>query len=105
MCLHLSVIKLDIQRNEERYRFVKWAMQAYEGIRLFPPGTGILHQLNLEFLAPGFLVRDGVVCPDTLVGTDSHTCMIAGLGAVGWGVGGIEAQGALPPFDRPRSTP
>jgi aconitate hydratase len=86
---------LDIRRNEERYRFVKWAMQAYRGIRLFPPGAGILHQINLEFLAPGFLVEDGVCFPDTLVGTDSHTSMIAGLGAVGWGVGGIEAQAAL----------
>ncbi|MGV6874757.1 aconitate hydratase AcnA [Pseudochelatococcus sp. B33] len=86
---------LDIRRNAERYRFVKWAMQAYGGIRLFPPGSGILHQLNLELLAPGFLVRDGVCYPDTLVGSDSHTCMIAGLGAVGWGVGGIEAQAAL----------
>ena len=86
---------LDIQRNEERYRFVKWAMQAYDGIRLFPPGNGILHQLNLEVLAPGVLVRDGMCLPDSLVGTDSHTCMIAGLGAVGWGVGGIEAQTAV----------
>jgi aconitate hydratase len=86
---------LDIQRNEERYRFVKWAMQAYDGIRLFPPGSGILHQLNLEFLAPGLLFKDGVCFPDTLVGTDSHTCMIAGLGVVGWGVGGIEAESAV----------
>jgi aconitate hydratase len=86
---------LDISRNEERYRFVKWAMQAYRGIRLFPPGQGILHQLNLEVLAPGILERHGVCLPDTLVGTDSHTGMIAGLGAVGWGVGGIEAQAAV----------
>ena len=88
-------MELDIQRNKERYRFVKWAMQAYDGIRLFPPGAGILHQLNLEFLAPGLLERDGVCFPDTIVATDSHTCMIAGLGTVGWGVGGIEAQGAV----------
>ncbi|TCT07496.1 aconitate hydratase AcnA [Aquabacter spiritensis] len=87
--------ELDIQRNAERYRFVKWAMQAYGGIRLFPPGAGILHQLNLEVLAPGLLIKDGLCMPDTLVGTDSHTCMIAGLGAVGWGVGGIEAQAAV----------
>ncbi len=86
---------LDIQRNAERYRFVKWAMRAYEGVRLFPPGSGILHQLNLEVLAPGLLYRDGACFPDTLVGTDSHTCMIAGLGVVGWGVGGIEAEGAV----------
>ena len=87
--------ELDLHRNEERYRFVKWAMQAYGGIRLFPPGAGILHQLNLELLAPGFLTKDGVCFPDTLVGTDSHTCMIAGLGVVGWGVGGIEAEAAM----------
>ena len=86
---------LEMRRNEERFRFVKWAMQAYQGIRLMPPGWGILHQLNLEFLAPGFLEKDGVCCPDTLVGTDSHTCMIAGLGVVGWGVGGIEAEAAM----------
>lgn len=86
---------LDIHRNEERYRFVKWALHAYEGIRLFPPGTGILHQLNLEYLAPGLLEKDGVSFPDTLVGTDSHTGMIAGMGTVGWGVGGIEAQAAV----------
>lgn len=88
-------MELDIRRNFERYQFVKWAVQAYDGIRLFPPGAGILHQLNLEFLAPGLLVRDGVCMPDTMVATDSHTCMIAGLGTVGWGVGGIEAQGAI----------
>ncbi len=86
---------LEIKRNEERFRFVKWAMQAYKGIRLMPPGWGILHQLNLEFLAPGLLEKDGVCYPDTLVGTDSHTCMIAGLGVVGWGVGGIEAEAAM----------
>jgi len=86
---------LEVKRNEERFRFVKWAMQAYPGIRLMPPGWGILHQLNLEFLAPGFLEKDGVCYPDTLVGTDSHTCMIAGLGVVGWGVGGIEAEAAM----------
>jgi len=88
-------MKLEISRNQERFRFVKWAMQAYDGIRLMPPGWGILHQLNLEFLAPGYLERDGVVYPDSLVGTDSHTCMIAGLGTVGWGVGGIEAEASM----------
>ena len=85
---------LDIQRNAERFRFVKWAMQAYKGIRLIPPGGGILHQVNLEYLAPGVLERDGAYFPDSLVGTDSHTGMIAGLGCVGWGVGGIEAEAA-----------
>jgi aconitate hydratase len=88
-------MELEIRRNEERFRFVKWAMQAYKGIRLMPPGWGILHQLNLEFLAPGFLEKEGVCYPDTLVGTDSHTCMIAALGVVGWGVGGIEAEAAM----------
>jgi aconitate hydratase len=87
-------MELENQRNAERFSFVKWAMQAYDGIRLFPPGAGILHQVNLEFLANGFLRRDGMCFPDSLVGTDSHTCMIAGLGVVGWGVGGIEAQAA-----------
>jgi aconitate hydratase len=86
--------QLDIQRNAERFRFVKWAMQAYKGIRLIPPGGGILHQVNLEYLAPGVLERDGAYFPDSLVGTDSHTGMIAGLGCVGWGVGGIEAEAA-----------
>jgi aconitate hydratase len=86
---------LDIGRNAERYPFVKWALQANGGIRLFPAGNGILQQLNLEYLSPGLLRRDGVVFPDTVVGTDSHTCMIAGLGVVGWGVGGIEAEGVV----------
>jgi aconitate hydratase len=88
-------MELEISRNAERFSFVKWAMQAYRGIRLFPPGSGILHQVNLEYLAPGILFKDGVCFPDTLVGTDSHTGMIAGLGVVGWGVGGIEAESAM----------
>ncbi len=88
-------MQLEIERNAERFSFVKWATQAYDGIRLIPPGFGILHQINLEFFAPGLLSKDGVYYPDSLVGTDSHTCMIAGLGTVGWGVGGIEAQAAV----------
>ena len=88
-------MELEIRRNAERFSFVKWAMQAYPGIRLFPPGTGILHQVNLEFLARSILFDDDMCFPDTLVGTDSHTGMIAGLGVVGWGVGGIEAEAAL----------
>ncbi|HYK15741.1 MAG TPA: aconitate hydratase AcnA, partial [Burkholderiales bacterium] len=88
-------MQLEIERNFERFSFVKWATQAYDGIRLVPPGFGILHQINLEFFAPGLLSKDGTYYPDTLVGTDSHTCMIAGLGTVGWGVGGIEAQAAV----------
>ena len=88
-------MQLEIERNHERFSFVKWAVQAYQGIRLIPPGFGILHQINLEYFAPGLLSKDGTYYPDTLVGTDSHTCMIAGLGTVGWGVGGIEAQAAV----------
>jgi aconitate hydratase A / 2-methylisocitrate dehydratase len=88
-------MELEADRNKERFSFVKWAMHAYKGIRLLPPGFGILHQINLEFFAPGLLSSDGVYYPDTLVGTDSHTGMIAGLGTVGWGVGGIEAQAAV----------
>src|SRR3954471_15193930 len=88
-------MQLEIERNAERFSFVKWATQAYDGIRLIPPGFGILHQINLEFFAPGLLAQAGVFYPDTLVGTDSHTCMIAGLGTVGWGVGGIEALAAV----------
>ena len=88
-------MELEVERNRERFSFVKWAMQAYEGIRFVPPGFGILHQINLEYFAPGLLSKDGAWYPDTLVGTDSHTGMIAGLGTVGWGVGGIEAQAAV----------
>ncbi|MGP1609291.1 MAG: aconitate hydratase AcnA, partial [Burkholderiales bacterium] len=88
-------MQLEISRNEERFRFVKWAMQAYKGIRLIPPGFGILHQVNLEHLAPGVILRDGTYFPDSVVGTDSHVCMISGLGVAGWGVGGIEAIAAM----------
>ncbi|MBI3939161.1 MAG: aconitate hydratase AcnA [Betaproteobacteria bacterium] len=88
-------MEIEIERNKERFSFVKWATQAYRGIRLIPPGFGILHQLNLEFFAPGLLSKNGAYYPDTLVGTDSHTGMIAGLGTVGWGVGGIEAEAAM----------
>jgi len=88
-------MRVEVDRNRERFSFVKWAMQAYKGIRLIPPGFGILHQINLEFFAPGLLSKGKTYFPDTLVGTDSHTGMIAGLGTVGWGVGGIEAQAAV----------
>ncbi len=88
-------MQLEISRNEERFRFVKWAMQAYKGIRLIPPGFGILHQVNLEHLAPGVISREGTYFPDSVVGTDSHVCMISGLGVAGWGVGGIEAIAAM----------
>ena len=88
-------MQLEFERNDERFRFVKWAVKAFEGIRLIPPGFGILHQVNLEFLGRGLLSSGEAFYPDSLVGTDSHTCMIAGLGVVGWGVGGIEAEAAM----------
>ena len=88
-------MKLEFRRNRERYEFLKWGMSAFETFRVVPPGTGIVHQVNLEYLARGVVVRDGVVFPDTLVGTDSHTTMINGIGVVGWGVGGIEAEAAM----------
>ena len=88
-------MRLEFRRNRERYEFMKWGMSAFETFRVVPPGTGIVHQVNLEYLARGVVVRDGVVFPDTLVGTDSHTTMINGIGVVGWGVGGIEAEAAM----------
>ena len=91
------VINVDreYERNGERYALLRWAQQAFADFRVVPPGTGIVHQVNLEFLADVVAERDGVLLPDTLVGTDSHTTMINGLGVVGWGVGGIEAEAAL----------
>ena len=86
---------LEFQRNRERYEFMKWGMQAFDTFRVVPPGFGIVHQVNLEFLARGVHTRAGVAYPDTLVGTDSHTTMINGIGVVGWGVGGIEAEAAM----------
>src|ERR671923_114057 len=82
-------------RNRARYEFLKWGMQAFHGFDVVPPGIGIVHQVNLEYLARGVLEKDGVFYPDTLVGTDSHTTMINGLGVVGWGVGGIEAEAGM----------
>ena len=87
--------EMEFHRNAERYRFLKWGTQAFDGVRIVPPGFGICHQVNLEFLARGVLDKDGVLYPDTLVGTDSHTTMINGLGVVGFGVGGIEAEAAM----------
>ena len=86
---------MEFRRNNERYRFLKWGAQAFDGLRIVPPGFGICHQVNLEFLARNVIESDGVLYPDTLVGTDSHTPMINGLGVVGWGVGGIEAEAAM----------
>jgi aconitate hydratase len=88
-------MKLEFQRNAERYQFMKWGMQAFDTFKVVPPGIGIVHQVNLEYLARGVHQRDGVYYPDSLVGTDSHTTMINGIGVVGWGVGGIEAEAGM----------
>lgn len=88
-------MKLEFQRNNERYQFMKWGMQAFDTFGVVPPGFGIVHQVNLEYLARGVHHKDGVFYPDTLVGTDSHTTMINGIGVVGWGVGGIEAEAGM----------
>jgi len=88
-------MKLEFERNAERYQFMKWGMQAFDTFKVVPPGIGIVHQVNLEYLARGVHRKDGVYYPDTLVGTDSHTTMINGIGVVGWGVGGIEAEAGM----------
>ncbi|MBL8421537.1 MAG: aconitate hydratase AcnA, partial [Dechloromonas sp.] len=88
-------MQLEFDRNRERYAFMKWGMQAFDSFNVVPPGIGIVHQVNLEYLAPGVHCRDGLAFPDSLVGTDSHTTMINGIGVVGWGVGGIEAEAAM----------
>jgi aconitate hydratase len=88
-------MKLEFQRNNERYQFMKWGMQAFDTFGVVPPGFGIVHQVNLEYLARGVHNANGTYYPDTLVGTDSHTTMINGIGVVGWGVGGIEAEAGM----------
>ncbi|HVF30629.1 MAG TPA: aconitate hydratase AcnA, partial [Pyrinomonadaceae bacterium] len=88
-------MEIEFRRNEQRYRFLKWGTQAFSGFSVIPPGIGIVHQVNLEYLAKGVFERGGVYFPDSLVGTDSHTTMINGLGIVGWGVGGIEAEAGM----------
>ena len=88
-------MEMEFRRNRARYQFLKWGMQAFDQFRVIPPGVGIVHQVNLEYLAQGVLENDGVYYPDTLVGTDSHTTMINGLGILGWGVGGIEAEAGM----------
>src|ERR671927_740280 len=88
-------METEFRRNRSRYQFLKWGMQAFQSFNVVPPGIGIVHQVNLEYLARGVMERDGVYYPDTLVGTDSHTTMINGLGIVAWGVGGIEAEAAM----------
>jgi aconitate hydratase len=88
-------MKLEIERNRERYQFMKWGMQAFDTFKVIPPGFGICHQVNLEYLARGVFERDGMYYPDSLVGTDSHTTMVNGIGVVAWGVGGIEAEAGM----------
>ncbi|BDB24944.1 aconitate hydratase AcnA [Cupriavidus sp. P-10] len=88
-------MQLEFKRNHERYQFMKWGMQAFDTFGVVQPGFGIVHQVNLEYLARGVHKKDGVYYPDTLVGTDSHTTMINGIGVVGWGVGGIEAEAGM----------
>ncbi|MGQ9685587.1 MAG: aconitate hydratase AcnA [Thiobacillaceae bacterium] len=88
-------MKIEFERNQERYQFLKWGMQAFDTFKVVPPGVGIVHQVNMEYLARGVMEKDGVYYPDTLVGTDSHTTMINGMGVVGWGVGGIEAEAGM----------
>ena len=91
----LNNAKKEFERNGERYEFLKWGQKAFKNFRVVPPATGIVHQVNLEYLAKVVQVRDGVAFPDSLVGTDSHTTMINGLGVLGWGVGGIEAEACM----------
>ncbi len=86
---------LEFQRNQERYEFLRWGQSSFENFRVVPPDTGIVHQVNLEYLAPVVVSRDGQAYPDSVVGTDSHTTMVNGLGVVGWGVGGIEAEACM----------
>jgi aconitate hydratase len=88
-------VEKEYERNHERYQFLKWAQKAFDNFSVVPPGMGICHQVNLEYLAQGVITRDGNIFPDTLVGTDSHTPMVNGIGVVAWGVGGIEAEAAL----------
>jgi len=88
-------VDMEYERNGERYKFLKWAQNSFDNFSVVPPGMGICHQVNLEYLAQGVIARDGMVFPDTLVGTDSHTPMVNGIGVIGWGVGGIEAEAAI----------
>ncbi|MEP6599829.1 MAG: aconitate hydratase AcnA [Actinomycetota bacterium] len=88
-------VELEYQRNRERYQFLRWGQTAFDEFKVVPPGTGIVHQVNIEYLARVVFARDGLAYPDTLVGTDSHTTMVNGLGVLGWGVGGIEAEAAM----------
>ena len=88
-------MKLEYERNNERYKFLRWGQGAFDEFKVVPPGTGIVHQVNIEHLARVVMSRNGLIYPDTCVGTDSHTTMVNGLGVLGWGVGGIEAEAAM----------
>ena len=88
-------VEIEYGRNGERYQFLRWGQGAFDDFKVVPPGTGIVHQVNIEYLAHVTMVRNGVAYPDTCVGTDSHTTMVNGLGVLGWGVGGIEAEAAM----------
>ena len=90
-------VEIEYERNGERYQFLRWGQTAFDDFKVVPPGTGIVHQVNIEHLARVVMVRDATACayPDTCVGTDSHTTMVNGLGVLGWGVGGIEAEAAM----------
>jgi aconitate hydratase len=88
-------VEIEYGRNRERYQFLRWGQTAFDDFKVVPPGTGIVHQVNIEHLARVIFTRNGQAYPDTCVGTDSHTTMVNGLGVVGWGVGGIEAEAAM----------
>jgi aconitate hydratase len=88
-------VELEYARNRERYQFLRWGQSAFDEFKVVPPSTGIVHQVNIEALARVVMVRNGQAYPDTCVGTDSHTTMVNGLGVLGWGVGGIEAEAAM----------
>ena len=87
--------KLEYERNTERYKLLKWGQQAFKNLRIVPPNNGIIHQINIEYIARVIYEKEGQIYPDTVVGTDSHTNMVNGLGVLGWGVGGIEAEAAI----------
>ncbi|MFP5369283.1 MAG: aconitase family protein, partial [Actinomycetes bacterium] len=88
-------VELEYERNRERYQFLRWGQTAFNEFKVVPPGTGIVHQVNIEYLARTVMERGGQAYPDTVVGTDSHTTIVNGLGVLGWGVGGIEAEAAM----------
>ncbi|MFO7193280.1 MAG: aconitase family protein, partial [Thermocrispum agreste] len=88
-------VEIEYERNRERYQFLRWGQNAFDEFKVVPPGTGIVHQVNIEYLARVVMARNGQAYPDSCVGTDSHTTMVNGLGVLGWGVGGIEAEAAM----------